>query len=237
MFESKYGKILTVILVIVVAAIIGLLGFLGYDFYKQNKNDKAREEYVDHFNEENTKSNNNETKEEDTNSAREKINEITSSLNSTTGTNGGTTTTTQTAKKGNFNGFATVGVMKIPAINFSYPIIDSVSKSSIENSVAVLYPSGGESINEPGNTVIIGHNYRNGKFFSNNKKLKVGDKIYVNDYKGKNLTYTIYNKFETNDQDTSFYQRETNGKAELTLSTCTDASNDRRLIILAKQDD
>lgn len=127
--------------------------------------------------------------------------------------------------------------MEIPAINFSYPIIDSVSKSAIENSVAVLYPSGGESINQPGNTVIIGHNYRNGAFFSNNKKLKVGDKINVKDYRGTRISYTIYNKFETNDQDTSFYQRETNGKAELTLSTCTDASNDRRLIILARQDD
>ena len=238
MFESKYGKTLTVILVIVVVAIIGLLGFLGYQVYDKNKKVKEASEFVDNYNGGESSSNNNETKEEDTNSAGDKLNEIASSLNSTTETNGGTTTTTtQTAKKGNYKGFATVGTMKIPAINFSYPIIDSVSKSSIDNSVAVLYPSGGESINEPGNTVVIGHNYRNGVFFSNNKKLKVGDKIYVNDYKGKNLTYTIYNKFEANDQDTSFYQRETNGKAELTLSTCTDASNDRRLIILAKQDD
>ena len=67
--------------------------------------------------------------------------------------------------------------------------------------------------------------------------VKVGDKINVKDYRGTRISYTIYNKFETNDQDTSFYQRETNGKAELTLSTCTDASNDRRLIILARQDD
>ena len=126
--------------------------------------------------------------------------------------------------------------MEIPAINFSYPIIDEVSKSSIETSVAVLYPPGGETINQPGNTVVIGHNYRNGVFFSNNKKLKVGDKIHVKDYRGVSLTYTIYNKFETSDQDISFYQRETDGKAELTLSTCTDASNDRRLIILARQD-
>ena len=126
--------------------------------------------------------------------------------------------------------------MEIPAINFSYPIIDSVSRTSIENSVAVLYPPGGETINQPGNTVVIGHNYRNGAFFSNNKRLKNGDKIYVTDYRGTKLTYTIYNKFETNDTDTSFYQRETNGKAELTLQTCTDASNNRRLTILARQD-
>ena len=232
MFDSKYGKTLTVILVIVVIAIVGLLGFLGYQVYDKNKKVKEASEFVDNYNE-GTSSIDGDEQQEDTNSAGDKINEIASSLNSTSGSS----TTTKTATKGNFKGFTTVGTMEIPAINFSYPIIDSVSKSAIENSVAVLYPSGGESINQPGNTVIIGHNYRNGAFFSNNKKLKVGDKINVKDYRGTRISYTIYNKFETNDQDTSFYQRETNGKAELTLSTCTDASNDRRLIILAKQDD
>ena len=232
MFDSKYGKTLTVILVIVVIAIVGLLGFLGYQVYDKNKKVKEASEFVDNYNE-GTSSSDGDEQQEDTNSAGDKINEIASSLNSTS--NG--SSTTKTATKGNFKGFTTVGTMEIPAINFSYPIIDSVSKSAIENSVAVLYPSGGESINQPGNTVIIGHNYRNGAFFSNNKKLKVGYKINVKDYRGTRISYTIYNKFETNDQDTSFYQRETNGKAELTLSTCTDASNDRRLIILARQDD
>ena len=70
-------------------------------------------------------------------------------------------------------------------------------------------------------------------FFSNNKKLKNGDKIYITDNSGKKLTYTIYDKFETSDTDTSFYQRDTEGKAEITLSTCTDDSK-ARLIILAK---
>ena len=39
----------------------------------------------------------------------------------------------------------------------------------------------GAGINQAGNTVIIGHNYRNGLFFSNNKKLNNGDKIYITD--------------------------------------------------------
>ena len=63
--------------------------------------------------------------------------------------------------------------------------------------------------------------------------LKNGDKIYITDNSGKKLTYTIYDKFETSDTDTSFYQRDTGGKAEITLSTCTDDSK-ARLIILAK---
>ncbi len=42
-----------------------------------------------------------------------------------------------------------------------------------------------KELNKPGNTVIAGHNYRNSRFFSNNKKLNIGDKIYVTDYRWK----------------------------------------------------
>ena len=63
--------------------------------------------------------------------------------------------------------------------------------------------------------------------------LIIGDKIYITDNDGKKVTYTIYNKFETTPEDTSFYQRDTSGKPEVTLSTCTDDSK-ARLIILAK---
>ena len=124
--------------------------------------------------------------------------------------------------------------MRIPAINFEYPIIEEVTGPALEVGVVALYP-GGDNLNLPGNTVVIGHNYRNGMFFSNLKKLSNGAKIYVKDYRGKSLTYEVYNKFETSQSDTSFYDRDTNGLAELTLSTCTDASNDQRTIIFAKQ--
>ena len=227
MFESRYSKVLTVILAIVIAAILVLIGILGYDYYKKNQISKEASEFVDNYTggvaeeEENKKQNNTGT----TN-----LNDIAS-----TPVEDSNTTSTSTAKKGKYKGYETVGTMKIPAINFEYPILNDMGAQAIEVAVAVSYPYG-ENINQPGNTVIIGHNYRNGVLFSNNKKLKVGDKIYVTDYRGTSLTYTIYNKFETSDSDTSFYQRETNGKAELTLSTCTDASNNRRLIILAKQD-
>lgn len=225
MFESKYSKILTAILIIVIVAILGLLGFLAFDAYQKYRIEKDASDYVDNF----TGDIGGE-EVSDTGTADQNI------LNEISSTPVSNTPSSTAAKKGEYKGFATVGTMEIPAINFSYPIIDSVSRTSIENSVAVLYPPGGETINQPGNTVVIGHNYRNGAFFSNNKRLKNGDKIYVTDYRGTKLTYTIYNKFETNDTDTSFYQRETNGKAELTLQTCTDASNNRRLTILARQD-
>ena len=45
------------------------------------------------------------------------------------------------------------------------------------------------------------------------------------------MSYTIYQIFETNEQDTSFYNRDTNGKIEVTLSTCTDDSKARTIIL------
>ena len=89
-------------------------------------------------------------------------------------------------------------------------------------------------VNEVGNTVLQGHNYRNGMFFSNLKKLSNGDKIYITDQSGRKVTYEVYNIFETGPSDTSFYNRDTAGLSEITLSTCTNDGN-RRIIVLAKE--
>lgn len=224
MFESKYGKVLTAILIIVIIAIVGLLAFLGYDFYQQYFTSKETADFVDNFQGDKIGEETEQNQTGETNTS-----DVLNQIQDTPGTSGGSGTTNKTYK-----GFNVVGTMEIPKINFKYPVLEKVTKESIETAVAVLYPRG-DALNQPGNTVVIGHNYRNGLFFSNNKKLANGDKIYVTDTSGKKITYEIYNKFETSDTDTSFYQRDTNGKAELTLSTCTDASNDRRLIIFARE--
>lgn len=217
MFESKYSKVLTVILVIVIIAIIGLLAFLGYDYYQNYIVTKDTSDFVDNFEGDVTDG---EATDDDVASA-----DGNSLLDLKDAESGSGTKTKRTYK-----GFGVLGTMEIPAINFRYPVLEKVTKKSIETAVAFLYGTG---LNQPGNSVIIGHNYRNGLFFSNNKKLNIGDKIYITDEEGKKLTYTIYNKFETTPEDTSFYQRDTGGKPEVTLSTCNDNSS-ARLIIFAK---
>ena len=223
MFESKYSKVLTVILVIVIIAILGLLGFLGYDWYKNYFLENDAEKFVQDY------ANNNQSSSDEgqnTTSDENATNPIDSIEKVENGSTSGNS-------KPQYKGFNVIGTMEIPATNFSYPILEAPpSKKAIETSVAMLYGAG---VNQVGNTVIIGHNYRNGLFFSNNKKLNNGDKIYITDNDGNTLTYTIYNKFETTPEDTSFYQRDTNGKPEVTLSTCTDDSKER-LIILARAD-
>ena len=220
MFESKYSKVLTVILVIVIVAVLGLLGFLAYNYYQNYVISRDTSAFVDDFQGEvaDGQANDNSTNTTDENPF-EQLQDSNTSSGSTT--------------KKTYKGFGVLGTMEIPATNFKYPVLEKVTKKSIETAVAFLY---GVGLNEPGNSVIIGHNYRNNLFFSNNKKLNIGDKIYITDNDGQRLTYTIYNKFETTPEDTSFYQRDTGGVPEVTLSTCTDDSS-ARLIICARVED
>ena len=133
-----------------------------------------------------------------------------------------------------FNGFIVAGTIEIPATSLKSPIISKSEYSSkaLETSVVELYGAG---LNQVGNTTIVGHNYRNGLFFSNNKKLNIGDKIFITDLTGKRLSYTIYDKFEAEENYSDYITRDTQGAIEISLSTCTDDSK-ARLIILAKAD-
>ncbi len=222
MFESKYSKVLTVILVIVIIAILGLLAFLGYDWYNKYFTDKDALAFVENYTKDTSDdSDSDNTSTDDNTSATSPLDSI-DRTNTVSGASGNEMPT--------YKGFNVVGTIEIPATDIEYPILEKVSRSSLETSVAMLYGAG---INQVGNTVIVGHNYRNGLFFSNNKRLNVGDKIYITDNSKNRLTYTIYDKFETTPEDASFYSRDTGGVPEITLSTCNDDSS-RRLIIFAR---
>ena len=226
MFESKYSKALTIVLVVVILVIVILLGCLSYDYIKKYNTSKQASDFVENYEGNITTSNDN--------SSNENIIQENVTLDSTNETPISSSTSGTTSGKKKYKNFTVVGTMKIPAINLEYPIVEEVTTKSLETALVALYPNG-DNLNQVGNTVVIGHNYRNGMFFSNLKKLINGAKIYVTDYRGKTVTYQVYNKFEASSTDTSFYTRDTAGLAELTLSTCTDASNDQRTILFAKQ--
>ena len=224
MFESKYSRVLTVVLIVVIVAILGLLGFLGFSLYNNYVTQNDASAFVEDFKGEvNTDEN---IQVGDTNTTNNNEENPLEQIQST-GTGSGSSNTKPT-----FKGFGVVGAIEIPKTSCEYPILDSDAMSPKGLETAVIF-QWGAGINQVGNSVIVGHNYRNGMFFSNNKRLNVGDKIYVTDNAGTTLTYTIYDKFETTVSDTSFYQRDTAGKPEITLSTCTDDSS-ARLIILAR---
>lgn len=234
MFENKYSNFLTVLLVIIIIAIIGCIAFGGYRVYQQINSTKDANNFVNEFIENaDTNVTTNITIEQDKvvegNVDIENENNNTSSgIASTPQGN----TSSSTGKEQKYKGFTVIGTIEIPKIKLSYPILKEASTSAIDKSVAMLY---GVGPNNPGNTLIIGHNYRDGRFFANNKNLSIGDKIYITDLKGKRLAYTIYDKFETTTEDTEFITRNTNGAREISLQTCTDDGS-LRLIILAKCD-
>ena len=146
--------------------------------------------------------------------------------------NSGSTSNSDNRPK--YNGFITSGTIEIPATNLKSPILDQseYSAKALETAVIETY---GPGLNEVGITTISGHNYRNGTFFSNNKKLNVGDRIFITDSTGKRLSYTIYEKFEAEQNYSDYMVKDTQGAIEIALSTCTDDAK-ARIIILARAD-
>ena len=228
-----YSKALTIILIMIIVAVIGLLAYLGYDYYSRYRTNKDGEAYVDALTDGVTvDAPTVDVPTGGTSQANENTTPVQTTPTETTETQTDGTSSTK-KKRQMYKGFYTLGSIEIPKTNVKYPILEKVTKKSLETSVAVVWPENAE-LNKPGNIVIVGHNYRNGVFFSNNKKLSKGDKIYITDLDKKRIAYTIYNIFEASDTDTKFYNRDTKGKREITLSTCTDDSS-ARLIIEARE--
>lgn len=229
MIDKKYNKVLTIVLVIIVIAIFIVLGFLGYDVYRKYYINKDANEALGEFDNRiqaiRNSTINNDTEDLGNVSLNIDMNEI----ENTTGTTrpGGNKITTQTYK-----GYTMLGKIEIPSINLNYPVLDRASEASMKVSVGVLY---GVGLNKPGNTVIAGHNYRNGTFFSNLKKVNNGDSVYITDNAGTRIKYTVYNVYTTSSSDFEYASRDTAGKREISLTTCTDDVNARR-VIWARED-
>lgn len=222
MLNSKYNKILTVILVIVVVVIFALLGFWGYQTYKKYFLERDIDTALEQFNQTITNTSN-------------KKNEFTGSdpINFTAVDNGVSNNSSgnSTSDVVTYEGFTVVGRMEIPKIDLDLPVLERATKNSLEKSIGVLM---GPGLNQVGNTIIVGHNYRNGTFFSRNNELENGDKIYITDITGTRIEYTIYNIYTTSSEDSEYITRDTAGKREISLSTCTDDSR-YRLVIWASE--
>ena len=223
MMNSKHSKIMTIILIVVIVVILILLGFWAYDVYKEYNTFDDTEQPVEEFKHQVGSTDNNQV---DNNTTLENVTNPYDNIGSVSDNIIQPSSGVQTYK-----GFVKVGRIEIPKTNVDLPVLAEVTKESIETSVAILY---GPGLNKPGNTVIVGHNYRNGMFFSDNKKIAIGDKIYITDLEGKRVTYIVYNTYETTAEDSDYMTRDTNGAMEISLSTCTDYDSSRRIIIWAK---
>jgi len=96
-----------------------------------------------------------------------------------------------------YDGYEVKGIIGIDKTRINYPILDRVTVDSLSKSVAILSiisNSGIDQVEELNvigtNALILGHNYKNGTFFSNNNKLFIRDKIKIKDSSGKIVEYT-----------------------------------------------
>ena len=239
MKNSRYGKTLTIVLIVIVAIIVGLLIFWGVDSIIKYNIEKDAQNGVDTFKNQMVGNTNVDLDLDlDTNLNLEEnnvegnrvdpyVNWVSPDNNITEPNgNGGTATGEQF-----FKGFPMKGYIDIPKTDVKYPVLEEATISAMEVSVCILT---GPGLNEPGVTVISGHNYRNGLFFSDNAKLATGDVIHITDNDGVTITYKIYKKYQTTPEDALFATKDTEGKREIVLTTCTDDSQNR-IIVCARE--
>ena len=240
MFD-KYSNILTMILIFFVVAICGIIGYFAYDLFNSNNINSNAQSAIDELDKatQTVKKNN---KTNNTNIVENKIDTLNvvsplGELNNLTqnqvvetpvveepATPGEEEPERPEPEKVYMEDYEVMGKIEIPKTGVEYPVLERVTVRSIEMAVAIAY---GPGLNEVGNTVIYGHNYRNGLFFSNNKKLSNGDKIYITDKYGDKVTYEIYNIYQTTANDATYFTRDTEGRREISLQTCTDSGDGR----------
>lgn len=231
-YGNKYSNILTMVLVVVVVIILGIAGYFVYSIHVQNTTNEAAQTAMADF-EKATKSVRKKVKDteatEET-SSEEILTPDMSAYENAASSNEDSKTKDK-EEKVMYEGYEMMGTINIPKTGCNYPVLSEVTKHSLEVAVAILY---GPGLNEPGNTVIVGHNYRNGLFFSNNSKLAIGDMVTITSAT-ETVNYTIYNMYYTSPDDASYMKRAVDeGVREISLSTCNNDSS-QRLIIWAKE--
>lgn len=127
------------------------------------------------------------------------------------------------------NNIYIIGLIEIPKINISYPIIENTNEELLKASVCRF---SGPLPNRIGNLCIAGHNYNNTLMFSNLYKLNIGDTIYITDLNNTKLEYIIYDKYHVDENNLKCIENSKN--IELTLITCKNSNNKKRTIIKAK---
>lgn len=214
MLDSKYSKFLTVLLVIIIIGILGLITYVCVNAIINYNSNKDAEDFVEQYNDQ-TGDNNDEEQDGE--------NPIDSIESANTG-----------EKKFTYKGFPVSGTIEIPKTNVKYPVLEKVSNKALEVAVAIQI---GPGLNQVGNTVIVGHNYRNKLFFSKNDRINNGDSIYITDNDGNKVKYIVYNKYYTTPEDTDYMLRDTEGKREISLSTCNRDSSKRLILWAVAEED
>lgn len=127
--------------------------------------------------------------------------------------------------------YSIIGEINIPSIEVNYPIILPDNLDDIDALLKIsVCKFHGALPNKIGNLCIVGHNYKNSKFFSKVPTLENGDIIEIKDLTGVVLKYSVYDKVIVDPEDVSCTSQLTNGRKEVTLITCTNDTKQRYII-------
>lgn len=125
-------------------------------------------------------------------------------------------------------GYEVKGYIEIPKTNINEPILEMVTKNSLENGFAIAY---GPGLNEVGNTVL----YVNGtRLYQNNKTIASGDIINITDQRKTKVIYEVYDVQEIDHNDASYMLRDTNGNVEISIQTGSQ-NPEKRTVIFARK--
>ena len=127
--------------------------------------------------------------------------------------------------------YYTIGEINIPSIDVNYPILTADNLDNIDTLLKIsICKFHGPNPNQIGNLCLVGHNYKNSKFFSKAPNLIIGDIIEITDLSGKTLKYAVYDKYIVNPDQVECTSQLTGGRREVTLITCTNDNKQRHII-------
>ena len=124
--------------------------------------------------------------------------------------------------------YPVVAQLIIPKINLESYVLRDFSKETMDKCIVKFW---GPNPNEIGNFCIAGHNYEKENMFSDLKELEVGEEFFLLDNKNGKYTYVVSDIYKVNYKNLEPINQETDGKRVVTLITCTNYSNDDRLIV------
>lgn len=130
-----------------------------------------------------------------------------------------------------YKGYEVCAKLEIPTISLETNILSEYSTKALNVSVTKFW---GAEPNHTGNFCVAGHNFKNKNMFSNLKKLKIGDKLFVSDKEIGKVEYEIFKIDTVLPEDVSCLDAVTENQKEVTLITCTSDSK-KRIIIKAKE--
>ena len=226
---KKMSKLVTIILIIMIILVVGIVSYYAFNYFKNKNIDKKALEEVEEFD-----------RNIPTITLAEYEDLVEKGLidekdDTNAGSSGNGVGGNYSYGKSSLDSlFATkiVGTIRIPKTGIKYPIYSPPGEKALEQGIGMLVTTNG--LNKEGNTTLQGHNWRNWMFFSRNHLLKNGDSVFIKDRRGVEIEYTIYKKMTLKPSDSKYISRDTKGKIEISLSTCTNAAKDR-LVILARE--